>query len=472
MTKIPIEEVSFDSTSYVDPNGRVFEWRGEVFRAINPKAAPFYMDIWERGIFQQLQDEGLLVKTERTSFCLEGYDLVLKHYKIPFLTYCIGWPAPMLKEAALLTLDINLRLAESNLTIQDAYPWNVYFDGVKPVFIDIGSIVPVDPNFIWAAYHQFCQFFLYPLHLYSIGRGKIARLLLTHYWEGVQDDDLLYEIPFSYKIRNPRIVSRIILPSLLDRIFRALPSQWRDKFNNQGRQLHNKFNTPELRVRFLHSLRKDVESIDVSSHKTHWWDYYQEKFPSFDGTNNLSPKHKTISDILDRLRPRTVLDVGCNTGRYSILAAEKGARVIAWDKDESCVSQLYYEAKEKDLYVIPLVMDFINPSPSFGWCCRQFPSSVERLRCEMVLCLALMHHLVFKQWQNFERIAEALSVFSDKWALLEFVPRDDEYVKACWHERFDWYTLENLTKSLYRHFSKIQVHDSYPEGRKLLVCEK
>ena len=448
MIKIPIEEVSFNPTSYIDPNGRVFEWKGEIFRAISPKMAPFYLELWEKEVFKELQDKGLLVKTERTSFGIENCDLVLKHSKISFQTYCTEWPAPMLKEVALLTLDINLKLAESNLTLQDAYPWNVYFEGTKPVFVDICSIIPVDPDLIWGAYHQFCRFFLYPLYLHSNGKGKIVRSLLMHYWEGVQDNDFLNAIPVSYKLTRPRIMFRIILPSLLERIFNALPPNWQAKFRNQGGRLHNKFNTPALRIKFLSTLRRDVESINVSAQRTHWSNYYQEKFPLLEDTRNPNAKQKIISNVLDRLSPKTVLDIGCNTGYYSIMAAEKGAKVVALDKDESCISQLYYKAKEKGLYVTPLVMDFINPSPSFGWCCKQFPSAIERLKCEGVLCLSLIHHLVLKQWQNFDRLAEALSAFSDKWVLLEFVPREDEYVRAHWDERFDWYSLETLVKHL------------------------
>jgi hypothetical protein len=38
----------------------------------------------------------------------------------------------MLKEAALLTLDLCIRLAEKNLTLQDGQPWNILFDRTRP----------------------------------------------------------------------------------------------------------------------------------------------------------------------------------------------------------------------------------------------------------------------------------------------------------------------------------------------------
>ena len=156
---IPEHEINVDLTSYVDTNGRVFEWSGGIFRGIVPERGPFYRELVERGVLRNLQQEKLVVQTEVTPLQLDGYGLVLKHSKIPFLTYCVEWPAPMLKKAALLTLEINIRLVNCDLVLQDAYPWNVYFEGTKPVFIDIGSIVPIDENIIWVAYHQFCRFF-------------------------------------------------------------------------------------------------------------------------------------------------------------------------------------------------------------------------------------------------------------------------------------------------------------------------
>lgn len=471
MTKIPIDEVLFNPTSYVDPNGRIFEWRGEILRAITSQATPFYQELLDKGLVQELHDKGLLVKTEITPFSLGNYGLVLKHYKIPFLTYCFEWPAPMLKAAALLTLDLNIRLVEADLILQDAYPWNVYFDSTRPVFVDLGSIVQVDPDFIWVAYHQFCKFFLYPLHIHSSGRGKISRLLLTHYWEGVLDEDILHMTPFLYKLKKIGIMTRVVLPSVLERIINKITPQSK-KLKKKEWKL-GKFNTPNIRLRFLKSLRKEVESIKIDMRKKKRSSFSQERFfPFEDAPEDFSQKQKVVSEILDKLSPRTVLDLGCNTGRYSILAAEKGARVLSCDQDDISISQLYYEAKEKDLYIIPLVMDLINPSPSFGWCCKQFPSAIKRLKCEMVFCLMLIRYLVFKQWQNFDRITETLNAFSEKWALLEYVPREDEYIQDCWHERFEWYTLENLIKSLEGSFNKVKVFDSYPEGRKLLLCEK
>lgn len=469
---IPEHEINVDLTSYVDTNGRVFQWSGGIFRGIVPEKGPFYRELVERGVLRNLQQEKLVVQTEVTPFQLDGYGLVLKHSKIPFLTYCVEWPAPMLKKAAFLTLEINIRLVNCDLILQDAYPWNVYFEGTKPVFIDIGSIVPIDENIIWVAYHQFCRFFLYPLYLHSMSKSKVARHLLGDYWDGVTDDLFKRELSFSYVIRNPRILFRVILPYYVEKLISKASSVKKQKVLSLSKNLHEHCTTPSIRNTFLKSLYKQVSSIKIPRSKTNWTDYYQEKFPSFDHKANWSPKQKSVSLILERLKPKTVLDIGCNTGWYSIMAAKKGIKVCSFDKDESCISNLYYEAERENLYIIPLVMDFVNPTPSFGWCCKQFPSAIKRLKCEMVFALALVHHLVFVQWQNFDRIAEGLDAFTKKWLLVEWIPREDEYVQSLWQERFEWYTVDNLRKSLNKYCKSIEVFDSYPQGRKLLLCEK
>lgn len=476
--EIPAQEISFDLTSYVDPNGRVFEWEKQkrIFRAITKEKAPFFKQIVQQDFFQRLCADNLIVNTKISEYAFKDCGLLLEHEKIQLRSYCVEWPSAMLKDAALLTLDICRRLLSQGLTLQDAYPWNVYFKKARPIFIDIGSITKQDDRFIWKAYDQYCKFFLYPLYLCANNKGSIARALLTNYTEGITDKTFLRELPLTQKFFNPDTFFRITLPYALCVSLDKLRPAWKKEIIIKQQNNKNKTAVIDMgnaRKKFLASLEKQTLSIKIDTGGTAWSGYYRDKFLlSAQEQKGLNEKTEVILKIIDACLPKTILDCGANTGRFSILAAKKGIPVVAWEKDEACLNRLYEEAKDSGLDITPLAVDFINPTPSFGWCSRQFPSAIQRQRSDMVFCLALIHHLVFKQWQNFQRIAEALSEFSHRWAVVEFIPTDDPFIKGCMEERFSFYTVDNLISALKKYFPKIEKFDSYPQGRIILLCTK
>jgi len=182
-----------------------------------------------------------------------------------------------------------------------------------------------------------------------------------------------------------------------------------------------------------------------------------------------------ISELLQDLKPKTVADIGCNMGGYAVLAARQGASVTAFDTDEDSVTLLYRLVKEKNLNILPLVLDVTNPSPAAGWRSMQYPSAVERFRAEGALALALVHHLAITQGQSFDRIVEELADYCEKWLITEFVPPDDprtkEILLTCRRD-MSWYTLQGFLSSLESKFKKITTFDSHPSGRVLMLCEK
>ena len=90
-----------------------------------------------------------------------------------------------------------------------------------------------------------------------------------------------------------------------------------------------------------------------------------------------------------------MLDLGANDGRFSRLAIEAGAAsVVAVDSDHVVVDRLYRDLRQEGEHrILPLVIDLSNPSPALGWRNRERPAFVERVRPDLVLCLAVVHHL-------------------------------------------------------------------------------
>lgn len=472
-TTIPKSEIRFNPSSYVDPNARVFEWQGIIYRAISPEKAELYKSLCESDFFADLQKKKKIVGTQLTDYSLDGFVFVFKHERIPFISYCVEWPALMLKDAALLTLDICQNLAERKLSLQDAYPWNVYFNWTQPVFIDVGSIVDAPEDLLWTPYQQFCEFFLYPLYLTSIGFSQLVRSMLFNYLGGIREEIFIKLIPLSYKLMRPKMFLRVVLPHWLERIFPEAPQKIQKILLPFTKEIAKKTDFAKLRRKFLKALVDEVRSIKIPIVKTNWFKYYGENFSiSLLSCSEWDQKQRIVSQILERINPRSVLDIACNRGWFSMLAASKGCEVVAFDNDEHCISQLYLDAKKQNMKILPLVMDVLNPTPAFGWNAHQFPSAIERFRCEIVFAFALVHHLVFKQWQNFDRISETLSAFSKKWVLVEFPLPEDDKVKEMWTDRCNWYNIENFIKSIKVNFDVEEIFDSYPVTRKLILCQK
>ena len=470
--KIASNEIILDPRSYVDPSGRLFWWNGHLYRAITAERAPLYRHLFSKGIVRDLIEKNRLVPTELTSLEIDGYEMVLRHRLIPFVSYASEWCAEMLKDVALLILNLEMELTRDGLTLQDANPWNVLFDGCRPCYVDFGSIVPADTGELWRAHDEFSRFFIHPLKLFSHGHGRIARWLLRDNVLGVLKSDLA-----SIRSESLGFKARQRFRGLSSFAKHHMPDLFRAKLEKGVKLLKAAFSrsaleTSQPRLEFLREVRQEVESITISPMRTEWSNDYESPFPAFSPTNEWTAKHHSVFRVLSNLKPLYVLDIGSNRGWYSQLAAIIGSQVVSFDVDEETTTQLYRDAKEKDLPIQPLIMDFTYPTPGSGVCYQWFLPAYERLACDMVLALGLSHRLVFKDHLDFKQIACGLSNFSKKSLLVEFVPREDQFVREWWSERFQWYTLDNFKIALQEEFRTVTVLPSHPEPRVLLLCEK
>lgn len=460
-------DLMFDRSSYVDPHGRVFYSNGKVYRSIQPDSWSFINSLFKNGTVQRLVSLGLIVETTITDKTFIDHPFVLHHHLIDRSSYCVEWPFFLLKKAAIQTLELLLELHSEDLSLQDAYPWNVFFDGTTPVFIDFTSIVPSEPRLLWPAYQQFCQFFLFPLYLYANNQGKVTRSLLRDYLHGVSYQDFEKLLSTRFKMTHPLMYLKRILPEKLgaianrsEQINSKIITSSKEKYTTGSEKLKKD------RLRFYNDLMVDLKAIEIPEEKTRWTNYYEDE------AKELKNKLQLVLSVLEKLKPTTVLDVGCNTGEFSIMAATSGASVIALDNDETCVERLARRADELKLKILPLVMDFSNPTPAFGWSANQFPAAPERFKSEMVMALALIHHLVFHQRQNFERIIDGLKNYLGEWLLIEFIDITDSYIQR-WSvpfERYGWYTRSNFQDVLNKSFCHVEYVGSVTNTRHLYVC--
>jgi SAM-dependent methyltransferase len=313
------------------------------------------------------------------------------------------------------------------------------------------------------------------------GYGGIARWLLHDYNQGVSDSDLTAFVGHSrwlFKGKSAGEYAKSIVKRLIPNSYHSALKKTRS-FAASGWRIFR--NDPQHHLTCIRGLRRQIESIDTATAKKNWLNYYNDWFPTFSPSSDWTAKHYSVFQVLSDIRPISVLDIASNRGWYSQLAAITGSKVVAFDTDEACITQLYCDAKEKNLSILPLIMDFRSPSPGYGLCNQSLAPATDRLRCEMVFALALVHHLVFKQNLNFDQIVDALSVFSKQWLLVEFIPTEDIRVRdwwsekySCdwWSEKYSWYTLDNFVAAVKKRFRDIRVLPSYPEPRVLILGKK
>jgi SAM-dependent methyltransferase len=474
--KIPPEEQRWLTESFVDPNGRVFEWRGDIYRMLEPEYARQWKELSDQGVISGLIRDGLLVDSEWTHLTTESGQAIIRHRRIPVVSYCYEWVGGMLKDAALVTLDLCIRLADRALTLQDGHPWNILFDGTKPVYVDASSIVPARNDILWAPYQQFCNFFLFPLYLYAAGCDRPARWLMRDYLAGVTDDDLLRALPMSFKILHPRRTMSVAVPRLVSRLFERLPDELQQRFLSISKTVNSGPTGVKLKIKFLESLRRDVDGLRLPGAASPWANYYRKADENYFRTD-LSPgdwqsKQEAVGKILTELRPKTVLDVGANTGYYAKMAASNGARVTACETDVSALTRCYDDARKEKMNILPLAVNVFSASPTPGRGGVPCPAPRDRLRSDFVMGLAVIHHVVAIQRLPIVRISEMFADLSSRWLLLEYAPPLKHKIGASPVPSLDDYGVDDLESCLRQRFHSVSRLPSYPHQRNLFLCEK
>lgn len=439
--KIDIQEIKFDPASVADPNGRVFHWNGGIYRGISRKAAKLYWELLHRKEVSYLFEAGL-VETEITPLELPEYEFVVKHYRIPHLSYGFEWCGAMFKDAALLLIDLSIELAKLDLELQDAHPWNIMFDSYKPVYIDFGSIVPIQGRKRWRPENKFISRFLNPLYLMSKGNAIEPRTLRPDPNRGykvldVQDKDLPTLLTWKQRIH-----------------WRLVLAQRRMKFRRSYDRMEK-----------LTRLKNIVERIEFKVPKTER--AHVSSSLSFDDPVLWNQNQRKINEIIDYYRPKTLLDIECNTGWYSKVAAKKGLTVVAFDKDEYCVQSLYHEASKHNYNILPLLMNYLNPTPAYG-IRKQYPPATQRLKCEMIVSSAT----IFKNGLRFQEIARALAAFSEKLLLLEAIPPGDCNISKGYSNSFILGHCTEFIDILKKHFTSVETIPVHHSPTILLLCKR
>lgn len=410
-----------DSGSFRDPSGCVFRRNGEVYRSIFKPGIEEYEAARDAGVYDKLIAAGCLIFHEEVDFgqwAPEGTVYCLRHPSLPMVSYPWEWPFSLLKDAALLHLEIMEILLPLGFWLRDASAFNVQYDGTRICFIDTLSIGRRIADSPWLAYGQFCSHFLAPLAMAAYGDVRTLSLWRS-YMDGYPLDMTSQLLSLRRKL-NPRLFMHLTLHARFQKSA--------DKKENIGRGDSPKKVRVSDRglVGLIRSLRKTVRKI-------HWkrssrvWESYAEIRTYTD--QDVVRKSEYVEKTVRTLRPKIVWDLGANTGEFSLLASSQGAFVVSVDGDPACTERLYQKiSRNADHSILPLTMDLANPSPALGWNSSERMSLNDRGPANLAFALALVHHLVLAACIPLPLIAEWLARIADH-ALVEFVPTDDPMVK-------------------------------------------
>lgn len=438
---IPSFEV--DPASFRDPSGFVFRHNGEVYRAI----APVYFEHFERlkqsGLFEKLIEKRWLINHKEVSCGLPGEFAsfkIIKPNPIPFISYPYEWCFTQLKDAALLTLKVQKEALKHGMILKDASACNIQFIGPNPVFIDTLSFETYREGIPWNAYGQFCRHFFAPLSLMSYKGHELSQFLATSV-DGIPLELASSLLPFKAKLLNSGIAAHIAVHTRMEKKYSG--SDW---INIPAVTLPK----PKL-FSLIEHLEDCIVSLKFKDQKTKW-----NSYAIFDSYTKeaAEKKGKIISEWLKTIRPNMVWDIGCNMGRFSEVAAANSNYVVAMDADAYCIEYLYKELKRNVKNILPLAINFSNPSPASGWANRERKTVAMRGPTDVVLALALVHHLRIGSNVPFDKISDYFSVLG-KTLIIEFVPKEDKQVKQMLFSReviFYDYNEENFQVAFKKHY--------------------
>jgi len=444
------------SGSFRDPSGFLFTLNGTLYRQVNNIYKNDYDLLLESGLYDSLVGDKLLVAHEEVKTGLP--ETPAKAYKIirpqlvPYISYPYEWSFSQLKDAALATLNIQKKALDFGMCLKDSSAYNIQFMDGKPIFIDTLSFEKYQEGRPWVAYRQFCQHFLAPLALMRFNDIRMNQLFKI-FIDGVPLDLAASLLPLKTKFSF----------ALLTHIHLHAKSQKQYAAKTAG-AANAKISRRSL-LGLIDNLQGAVKKMSWRPVGTEWADYYNDtnyNEAAFDFKKNL------VGEYLEQVEPvpDIVWDLGANIGVFSRLSAERGIRTLSYDIDPAAVEKNYQQVRERsEENILPLLLDLTNPSPELGWHNCERESFIGRGPADVVLALALIHHLAISNNVPLGNLALFFAKIS-KWLIIEFVPKEDSQVQRLFATREDIFTdytqddFENEFKKTFKIYASKKIKDT------------
>ena len=455
--------------SFRDRDGRVYQYQGRIFRGLSEAALQCFRQLQEKPFYTKLLESGKVVGSRELTAqqnplpddLRQQWAGFLEHDPVPVISYPYEWTFSMLRAAASLQLHLVERAISNGFTLKDATPYNIQFVDRKPVFIDIPSFEPLKEGEPWSGYRQFCEMFLFPLMLQAY-KGNNFQPFMRAAIGGVDVQTAAALFGFRDRFRKG-VFSHVWLQSKLDRRFGGSSENVRSNLKSAG------FNR-ELILVNVRKMQKLVKKLEWKAVGSEWGDYTE--FHNY-SEDDHALKENFIREAISTETPQTVWDIGCNTGQFSRIAASGCSQVLSMDIDHVAVERLFLNP-ETPANILTLVQNVADPSPNWGWRNRERSDLQTRAQPDLVLCLALIHHVVITANIPLAEFIDWLAGLTDK-LVIEYVSRKDDKVQTLLRNKEDKYkdySRESIESNLKRHFDIRAQQDVNNGNRCLYLCVK
>lgn len=448
-----------DSGSFRDREGRIYLHSDRVIRGLSEAAMQNFNALEATGFYRRFTDSGAIIGSR----ILPGAENPLpddvqaqwfgfiEHDRVPVVSYPYEWTFSMLRDAAALQLKLLEGALRENFTLKDATPYNIQFVDNRPVFIDLPSFEPMRPGEPWAGHRQFCEMFLFPLMLQAYKGVHFQPFMRAGIdGVGVQMADGLFNLRDRFR---KGVLANVWLQAKLERRYAGSGQDVRSNLKAAG------FNK-ELILANVRKLRKLVSRLEWKHGESEWGDY--ATFHNYSDEDH-EKKEVFVANCMAEAQPGTVWDIGCNTGQFSRIASQHCRHVVATDIDHLAVERMYTNPDLPD-NILPLVQNVADPSPNWGWRNLERRDLQHRSQPVMVLCLALIHHVVITANIPLAEFVGWLASLTPE-LIIEYVSRKDDKVRTLLRNKDDQYWDYN------RSFLESQL-DRYFETRERLVLSE
>jgi SAM-dependent methyltransferase len=406
--------------TFRDPAGSLTIEGTRAIRRIHEASRAAVLEFLASPFRTRLEERGDLIGTAVEDLP-EGLRLI--HPLVPVPAYAWEWTSSQWLAAAELTLRLGEEALSDGWILKDATPHNVLFLGSKPVLVDVLSFERLEPgSSVWLAYAQYVRTFLLPLLMRKLLHWPLTLTLFRR--DGYEPVELYRSLSWGQRL-SPSALWPITLPA------------WLEGKQDGGVKPPAAKKDPELALHLLkknlRDLRQRTRGAVHESAKSEWSEYSGAlKHYTAD---QVAAKNGWLQEILAETRPGRVLDVGANTGEYSVLAAKAGAEVVALERDEAAAERLYRMSVEKarlGLSIQTIHADLARPTPAVGWENEESTGLLARLtgRFDLVLMLAVIHHLLLLEQIPLPEILALVHRLTTRWLVVEWVPATDSMYQS------------------------------------------